>query len=445
MRRALALFLMLLGFGGFAAVQSLPAVDANSPHFAVLYIDGPIEPVSARYLSRSVDAATKDGAQFVVLVLDTPGGLFDSTKDMVEKILASDIPVIVFVSPPGAQAASAGTLITAAGHVAAMAPTTNIGAASPVGSSGEDLPETLKSKATQHVASYLRGIAEERGRNSEALEQTVLTAASYSASEALQNNIIDLIAEDMDDLLAQLDGWSVELRDGEVVIETEDLQRRDITQTPVERFLGVLANPNIAFVLLTLGMLGIFVEYFTPGLIGPGVVGVIALALAFVALGNLPVNWVGVGLIGVAAVAFFFELQAPGIGIFGIAGAVGFVLGAFLLFGGFTPPPIPTPSFGVSLWLIAVISGILFGFLLLFLRTALQARRALYTSSAKMLVGQTATVTKALEPKGTVRGAGEMWSAVSDTGESIPEGEEVIVLDIEGLTLKVVKASEAEQ
>ena len=440
MRRALALVLVFLGFGGFLAGQSLRAVEANGPHANLLVIDGAIQPTAARFLARGLDKATDDGAQLLIVQLDTPGGLLDSTRDMVSEILGSGIPVVVYVFPPGAQAASAGTFIVAAAHVAAMAPATNIGAASPVGAGGEDLPETLKSKATQDAAAFIRSIAEERDRNADALERTVLEAVSYPASEALQIDIIDLIAEDVEELLARLDGMTVTLKDGEVVLETEGLEVREISQTPVERFLGFLANPDIAFLLLSLGSIGILVEFLNPGMVTPGVGGVIALALAFVALGNLPVNWVGVGLIALAMLLFFLETQAPGIGVFGIGGAISFILGAFLLFGGFSSPPIPSASFRVSFWLIGTVSGILFLYLVFLFRFVLQGRRARYSTGPQSLVGRMGTVTTPLDPRGTVQVASELWSAVSNSGEPIPQGEEVVVSDIDGLTLKVFKA-----
>ena len=441
MRRALALVLVLLGFGGSLTSLGLQVVEAGSPHAALLTIDGAIDPISAGYLSRGIDVATEEGAQFVIVLLNTPGGLLSSTREMVEKVLTSDIPVIVYVFPPGAQAASAGTFLTASAHVAAMTPTSNIGAASPVGPGGEDLPETLKSKATEDAAAFMRSIAERRGRNADALEQTVLSAKSYSASEALEEGIIDLTAGDVEDLLAQVDGLTVAIEGGEVVLETEGLGIRSIDRTLVERFLGIVADPNIAFLLLSIGGFGILIEFFHPGLIVPGVAGVIALALALVALGNLEVSWVGLGLMGLAMVLFFLEMQAPGIGVFGITGAVSFVLGGFLLFGGFSPPAIPTPSYRVSQWVLGAVSGILFGFLLLFLRIVLQARRAeSYPTTSESLVGQIGRATTPLNPRGTVQVASELWSAVSDSGEPIPEGEEVIVTNIEGLTLKVFKA-----
>ena len=440
MRRAVALALVVLGFGGFAATQGLATADTSGPHASVITIDGVIDPISAGYLSRGLDAATEDGSRLVIVLLDTPGGLLSSTRDMVEVILDSKVPVVVYVWPPGSRAASAGTFIAAAGHVAAMAPTTNIGAAAPVGGGGEDLPETLKSKATQDAAAFIRTIAEARGRNAKALEATVLAAASYTASEALDKNVIDLIARDIDELLAQLNGRTVTLDSGEVIVETQGLELREIGRTPVERFLGFVATPDIAFLLLTVGGIGIMVELLSPGLMGPGIVGVLALALAFVAFGQLPVNWTGVGLILLAMALFFLEAQAPGVSIFGITGAVGFILGAFLLFGGFSAPAIPTPSFRVSLWLIAVVSGTLFGFLVLMLRAVLGDRRTSYSSPASSLIGQTGMATTPLHPRGTVQVASERWSAVSDSGEPIDEGEEVIVQEVEGVILKVFKA-----
>ena len=441
MRHVAALFLVVVGFGGYIASQGLAMAAADGPQASLITIDGTIDSVSAGYLSRGVDAANDNESQFIVVVLDTPGGLFSSTRDMVGDILASDIPVIVYVSPPGARAASAGTFITAAAHVAAMAPTTNIGAASPVGAGGQDLPETLKSKASQDAAAFMRGIAEERGRNADALEQAVLEAASYSASEALQQNIVDLIANDMEDLLAKLDGRVVKIKDREVVLETEGVAVREIKRTPVERFLGIVADPNIAFLLLTIGGIGLVVEVLSPGLLGPGIIGVIALALAFVALGNLPVNWVGVGLIALAMALFVLEIQAPGIGIFGVGGGISFVLGAFLLFGGFSPPAIPTLSFRVSLWMIGAVSAILFGFLIILFRTALQGRQAVYTSPGQDVVGQVGVTRTPLDPQGSVQVAGETWSAVSDFGQTIGEGQRVVVGEVEGLTLRVYEAA----
>lgn len=447
MKRALAIVLTLVGFGGALLSQGLSVALAADAHAASLDMDDTVNEVSARYLSRGVDTATDDGAQLVIVLLDTPGGLFSSTRDMVETILNADIPVVVYVSPvPDPRPASAGTFIAAAGHVAAMAPTTNIGAASPVAGGGDDLPETLAAKATQDAAAFIRSIAEERGRNAEALEDTVVNAVSYSASEALENGIIDLIAVDVNDLMAQIDGMAIELKNGTTTLQTTDLEIVEIEWTPVERFLGFLADPNVAFILLSLGTLGIFIEILSPGLLVPGIAGAIMLALAFVALGNLPVNWVGVALLAFAMVLLFAEVQAPGIGVFGIAGTVSFVLGAFLLFGEFGRPAIPTPSVKVNIWLILAVAASMLGLLLFVVRDLVAARKAASAgdSTGGTLVGQLAVATTDLTPGGTLHVGGEHWTAVSDSGEPIQEGDEVLVTEAEGLTLKVFRPSESE-
>ena len=457
MRHLLASALMLLGFGGAIASQGLSVASAAGPHVALLEFDDTIQPISARFLARGIDTASDEGAHLLIVQLDTPGGLYSSTKDMVEDILASAIPFVVYVSPSGAHAASAGTFVTAAAHVAAMAPVTTIGSASPVGGGGEDLPETLERKATQDAAAFMREIALARGRNVEALEATVLEAKSYTASEALDGNVIDIVARDVAHLLAQLDGETVLLRPeiddqgvptGEpVVLQASGLEVRGISRTPVERFLGFLADPNVAFVLLTLGGLGLFVEFLSPGLLVPGIAGGIALLLAFVAMGNMPVNWAGVGLLALSVVLLFLEMQAPGIGVFGIAGAISFVLGAFLLFGEFRPPPIETPSFRVNIWLILGVAVSMFATMVFLVRDIAAARRAGTSgaTTADTLIGQTGVVTIALAPRGTVHVAGEDWSAVSDSEETISEGEEVMVLEADGLTLKIFPAPDLVQ
>ena len=440
MRRILVLALVVLGFGGAIASQAIDTVRAQGDHAALVEIDGAIQPLSARFLARAIDTATEDNAEVLIVLLDTPGGLLDSTREMVEAILASPVPVVVYVSPAGAEATSAGTYITAAAHVAAMAPSTNIGAATPVSSTGEDLPETLKSKASEAAAAFIRSIAEERGRNAEALEGTVLEAKAYSASEALDSGIIDLIARDVPALLEAIHGRQVEMERGARTLETANIPVRRIDPTALDRFLGFIADPNIAFILLALGSLGILIEVMSPGLIGPGALGVIALALAFVALGNLPVNWVGVGLLVFGVVLFLVEVQVPGIGVFGVAGAVSFVLGAFFLFGGIAPPPITTPSFRIDLWLLAAVSVVLFALLRLSLRTLAFARKADYVSPSANLVGQVGKVVSSLEPRGTVRVNGESWSAESLSGQPIAEGVEIVVMEVDGLTLKVSEA-----
>ena len=448
MRRAIAVGLVVLGLGGAIVSQGLSAVLAAEPHVALIDLDDAIHPSSARFVKRAIAKATEDGARMLVIRLDTPGGLLDSTREIVEAILNSETPVVVYVAPEGAHAASAGTFLTAAAHVAAMAPVTNIGAASPVGL-GEDLPETLERKASQDAAAFLREIAGERGRNVEALESTVFEAASFSATEALDQNIVDLVADDLQDLLAQLDGTTVDLRSGAVRLDLEGLEFREIERTPLEVVLGFLADPNLAFALVSIGLIALLIEWVLPGLWGPGILGVIFLALGFVALGNLPVNWVGAALMVFAMFLFYVETQAPGIGIFGVSGVIAFIVGGFLLVGGITPPAIPqapdAPSFRVNYFLLAGIAAGMAGLVLFVAKDLARARKLASEdrSSTAPIVGQVAVVTANLDPQGTVHVGGEEWTAVSDSGEPIDEGEQVIVSETEGLTLKVFRSSEA--
>lgn len=439
--RLVALALVVLGFGGFLLGQAATA-GASGHRATLITIDGTIDEPAASHLARGLDDAHENGSSLAIVRLDTPGGLYSSTRKIVELLLTSPIPVAVYVSPPGAQAASAGTFVTAAAHVAAMAPGTNIGAASPVGGGGEDLPETLKSKASQDAAAFIRSIADERGRNRDVLEKTVLSALSLSASEALDENVIDFVASDLPDLLEKMNGMEVTVGGAEVTLDTTGISVSELHQTPLERFLGFLANPNVAFVLLTIGGIGILIELISPGLIVPGVVGIIALALAFTAIANLPVNWVGLGLILLAMLLFYLETAAPGLGVFGISAAISFIVGAFLLFGGFSAPPIPEPSFRVNLWIIGVLAALLAVSLSLFLRENRRAKAAEPYVGQVNLVGELGVVVTALDPRGTIRVRGESWSAASDSGEPIQQGEQVIVSDVEGLTLKVFKADQ---
>ena len=445
MRLRIAVTLVFLGFGllVFAPVRAM--AQDEDPHVALVSIDGAIDRLSARFLSRGIRQASSSGAQLVVVTLDTPGGFLSSTRDMVVSMLSAEIPVAVYVSPPGARAASAGTFITAAANFAVMAPGTNIGAASPIAAGGADLPETLAKKINEDTRAFIRSIAVARGRNSQALEETVTIARSYSAAEAIELNVVDIIAADLADLLVQLDGRTAQTASGPVVLRTKNADVREIKRTLLEMVLGVLADPNLAFVLLTIGGLGILAEFLTPGFIGPGVVGAIALALAFLGMGQLSVNWIGAGLILFAMVLFFLEAQEAGIGIFGIGGVISFLLGAFLLFGGyFSTPDISEPGSGVSLWLIGGFGGgmgvVLATFLYLLRPTG--SSTGDYSRSGQGPASQVAVVVSDLDPIGKVRIGEEEWDATTDLQGAIPEGEEVRVLEAYGGVLKVARKEE---
>ena len=380
--------------------------------------------------------ANETGAQLLIIGLDTPGGLYSSTREIVEILLGSPVPVAVFVSPRGSQAGSAGTFITAAAHIAAMTPGSNIGAATPVSGTGEEISETLADKATNDAAALIRAIAEERGRNPDALEETVRSAASYSASEALEADIIDLIADDIPALLVALDGRTVVTIAGEHTLELTGVEVRELKMQWRERFVDFISNPNIAFLLLTLGSIGLIIEMLTPGAIGPGVAGIICLGLGFLALGNLPFNWAGVAFILLAIVLAALEIFVSGFGALGIGAAVSLVVGGLLLFGDFgggriTPPSFPTVS--INRWVLVGVGGVLLsvaGYLAYEVIMSRTGRRRGAgkgggsgrdgRSSPGELVGRTGTVTSSLNPRGVVALSDETWSSVSNDGLTIP-------------------------
>ena len=431
--------MLALGIAGSALAQERHALVAE--------LDGAINPVSQRFISRVIDKGEKDGAEVVIIKLDTPGGLLSSTRKIVQELLSDRVPTAVYVYPQGARAASAGTFITAAANFAVMAPGTNIGAAAPVAGGGEDIPDTLKSKVVQDTLALMRSIAEIRGRNSEALEDTVTepTPKSYNAQEAVKLKVVDFIAQDVADLLQQIDGRTVDTASGPRTLDTSDLALREINMSFIEKFLFFLADPNISFLLLSLGGLGIVVELFNPGLIVPGVVGVILLILAFVSLDSLPVNWAAVGFILLAMALLVAEIFVSGFGILGIGAIVSFIFGGLLLFDSFGSPSPTMPSIRVSLWLLGSIAGAftLFGFW--FFRTIVQARRAETRrpeTPPSPLIGALGVATTDLAPRGTVQVANEVWTAVTEDDNLIRTGERVRVLKVEGTTLTVARAAE---
>ncbi len=448
-RRVLVVIAVIIGLGGGLISYGFNAAMAFGPHIALIDLDDAIHPSSARFVKRAILQAIDDEASVLIIRLNTPGGLLDSTREIVEATLNSPIPIVVFVAPESAHAASAGTFITAAAHIAAMAPVTSIGAATPVSIGGE-IPDKLERKISQDAAAFLREIAKERGRNAESLEATVFEGISYTSSEALEENIIDFVADDVPNLIHLIDGMTVELRSGSVILDLEGLEVLEIERTALEIFLSFLADPNLALVLVSFGLIAILIEWVIPGLWGPGILGVISLSLGLVALGELPVNWIGVVLMLFAVFLFYLEIQAAGIGIFGVSGVIAFLVGGFLLVGGITPPAIPqpndAPSFRVNPYLLVSITGGI-GAAIIFLVKDLAKARILASKdlgSTAPLVGQVASTITALVPRGTIRVGGEDWTAVSDSGESIDEGESVIVSEIEGLTLKVFKSSEVD-
>ncbi len=443
---AASIFLVAVGMAGAALAQ----VQPREVH--VVEVDGIISPITDRYITRALGDAERSGAEAVVITLDTPGGLLSATRDITESLLSAPVPVIVYVSPQGAHAASAGTFITAAGHVAAMAPGTNIGAASPVGGQGEDIDETLKDKVFEDTAALIRAIAETRGRPSEPLEATVLEAKSYTTEEALALGIVDVVAVNVNDLLKQVDGRTVVIvtSEGErsVALHTADAPVRNVRMGLFDRILSYIADPNVAFLLISLGGLGLFVEFWNPGLIFPGVAGLVALVLGLAALGSLPGNWAGAALILLAFVLFSIEFNIDGFGVFGALGVAAIVLGGILLFSHFGTPSPVLPNISVSWWAISPVAATLGIGVLFFTREVGRTRRAQFRrgSPEPILIGMTGMVSTALSPEGKVRVRGETWNARATDGSHVERGASVIVRTEHGALLEVerTEATEAE-
>ena len=437
-RRTILAFVVMLALAS-VSVSSLEGQGGGA--ILVGRLDTPIDPVSARVLAGWIEEAERRGASLLVLEVDTPGGRLDSMRDMTGALLDSSVPIAVLVTPAGARAASAGTFIVASGHIAAMTPGTTIGAASPVDAGGNDLRETIKAKASQDAAALLRGIAAQRKRNSEALEETIFEARSYSAEEALELDVVDLNARDLTDLLAQLDGREIDLNGTNITLSTSQSSVEVLEETPVQRFQGWLANPHLVFILFAVGGILIIVELVSPGGWIPGATGLGLLLLAFVGLGNLPVNWIGLALMGGGLVLLFVELQAPGWGGFGAAGGIAFVIGGFLLFGDTSVPGLPAPDVRVG-WAVLAGTAVFIAISVFGLfHFSRKARDIKVVSRASQIVGQTGVVRSTLDPTGTVYLAGELWSAESEDGGTIESGETVVAAELDGVTLKVVRES----
>ena len=447
-------WLALIVWGAFGLLTSeisteranVAAQASGGNTVSVVQLDHPIDGVSERFLLRELERAEEIDAELVVITLDTPGGYLDNTRAMVRAILESTIPVAVYVYPAGAHAASAGTFLGAAAHILAMAPVTDIGAASVVGAQGEDLGETLQSKANEDAAALLRSIAEERGRNVEALEATVFDAKAYSDIEALENGISDLVARDLDELIEWADGRVIELDGREVTLDLSDPIISERSYSTLDRILSIVANPNLAFLLISLGGLALIVELWTIGTFIPGTIGVALLIIGFAGVGQLPFHWAGLALIALAMGLFVLELVlAPGIGFFGVAGVITLILGGIFLFPSFDAPDLPGASVSVDTWMLATIGGILLLFtiwLIRELRLAAKAQGYLGAGSTTVVVGMTGSTTSTLSPEGEVYVAGERWSARSSDNSTIEAGKSVSVLSVEGVTLIVDAAND---
>ena len=416
------------------AVWAQPA--SSTRHVIVTEIDGIIQPITAEYFTDAIDIADMSGAELVVLVLRTPGGLLDSTRSMVSRMITSRAPVVVFVGPPGARAASAGFILLLAADVAAMAPATHAGAAHPVSGSGEKMDDTTSQKAAEDAAAYVRTLAEARGRNVELAAEAVLKSRAFTDREALDAAppLIDLSAKDVDDVVKQLDGRTIKRFDGRTTtVHTQNAEVRRLDMTRRQRFLSAIAHPQVSYILMTLGLLGLTVELWNPGLIAPGVVGGVCLLLAFFAFQILPVNMAGLLLVVFGIALLVLELKVPSFGALGVGGAVSLILGSVMM-----TDVVPGVRVGLGVILPAAIG---FAVVFLFLgRLALTAQRRPPVTGAQALVGQLARVRTPLLPSepGLVDVRGEIWRAISLV--PLPPGHPVRVSRVDGLTLTVEPA-----
>ncbi|MFH1484240.1 MAG: nodulation protein NfeD [Chloroflexota bacterium] len=426
MRRLyLAFFLLAVAF-----LLPLEAEGAP-PRVDVIKVNGSIVPVVADYIQRGIDHA-QDGAQALVIELDTPGGLTTTTQVIVEAILNSTVPVVVYVSPAGAWAGSAGAFITLAGHVAAMAPGTFIGAAHPVTLGGADeLPQPQEEKLVNALASTIRSIAQERRRNVEAAEDMVRQSLAKTDNEALELNLIDLRAENLSELLDRLEGRQITLSGyATTTLHTRGAEVNRVPMTFAERFLHAISDPNIAYILLSLALLGIAVEFSNPGAILPGVVGGIALFLSLYSLGILGASWTGVLLMFLAFAMLVAEAFVPSHGLLAAGGVTSMLMGSFLLFSG--------TAFTVNRWLVVGMALGLGAFFFFAISAVVRTHRQPQQTGREGMAGITAVAKTPLNPGGTVLAHGELWEAVSLEGP-IQEREEVIIQRLEGLKLSVIR------
>ena len=465
---------VLLGYTGLAALVAAAAdapssqnAGGPSPFVRLLEIDGPIGPATSRFIEKGIARAQEDGARLVVLQMDTPGGLDTAMRDIIRAILASQIPVATYVAPSGARAASAGTYILYASHIAAMAPATNVGAATPVAIGGEPPPAqprepaprdgepepdagsrpdadrsparkaprpeepatAMERKVVNDAVAYLRSLAELRGRNAEWAEQAVRGAASLSATDALKQNVIDVIARDLPDLLAQIDGREVRIGERTIRLTTAGLAVERVEPDWRTRLLYVLTNPTVAYGLLLIGIYGLLLEGYNPGAILPGVVGAISLLLALFAFQILSVNYAGLALVGLGIIMIIAEFFVPSFGALGLGGLIAFVVGSIILLDSDVPGmDIGAPLIGG----VATVGGLaLLGLVYL----ATRAHRRPVATGAFSMVGATAEAFEDFETTGRVRYGGELWNA--HTSAPLRAGQPVRIVKVEGLWLRV--------
>lgn len=426
-----AVLILLAAILGLAPAS---AVRAAAPAVSSITLDGAISPISVRLLDGAIERARADKAQALLVLLNTPGGLERSMRSMVQSILGSPVPVVVYVAPTGARAASAGVFVTMAAHVAAMAPATNIGAAHPVAAGGGKMDAEMTKKVENDAAAFARSIATERGRSVEWAEQAVRSSVSATEREAVKLKVVDLVADSVPDLLAKIDGRTVKTVAGPVTLATKDAPVREIEVRFRDKFLALITDPNVAYILMMIGMLGLFFELSTPGAILPGVIGGISLILAFFAFQSLPINWAGLLLILFGVVLLIAEIKIVSHGVLAVGGVVAMVLGSLMLY--------DAPETGLRIsWLVIIPTvGATAGLVILAVSYGVRALYRTPSTGASGMVGQLGVVQRALDPDGQVMIEGELWRAIAQDGP-VPAGETVRVERMDGLTLTVTRSA----
>ena len=431
---------MALALGVAGGLSGVALAQAPAP-VILGRIEGVINPITARYVERVVRAAEESGAAAVVITMDTPGGLIDSTYKITGTLLNARVPVVIFVAPSGARAASAGTFITMAGHVAAMAPATNIGAAHPVSASGDDLEGDLRLKAENDAVAQITKIAKARGRNEGWAEQAVRKSVSIREDEAVRIGVIDVVATDVPELLAKIDGREVILPHQTVTLRTRGAAIEEDPRTLLEVFLHLITDPQIAVLLFTLGTYGLIIELSNPSLIFPGVVGVICIVLALFAFGTLDANAAGIALMLFAVMLFVAEIWITSHGILMGGGIAALLFGTVILFPA-VRPTFPGIRYTVEPWVVALTVGSNALFFGLLVRMLVRSKRLPKMTDLAHLAGEIGVARSALAPTGIVYAAGEEWTAASAAG-SIAAGSRVRVIRVDGLRL-IVEAAPAE-
>ena len=431
--------LLLLAFGYILSLPSHASQEGVTERSTVhvIAVESIITPVSAQFITSAIEKAENQGVHCLIIELDTPGGLLESTRQITKRFLAADIPIVVYVSPQGSRAASAGVFITYAAHVAAMAPSTNIGAAHPVNiQGGADTSSVMNDKVTNDAVAQVKALAEKRGRNIEWAEKAVRESVSITEREALDLNVIDFISPSVDSLLSQIDGMEVELASREVTLKTKNARIVYRQMNFRYRILEKISNPNVAYILMMLGFYGLFFELSNPGAIFPGVVGAICLILAFFALQVLPVNYAGLLLILVAIVLFILEVKITSFGLLTIAGIVAMLLGSLMLIE--QPPDNFAPVISISLTLIITVVALTAAFFIFAFGMAFRTHHRKVTTGNEGIVGESGIAQSKISLEGNIKVHGEIWKATSDT--LIKKGEKVRIVSVEGLVLKVENA-----